>query len=369
MSSILDKDHAPPKSDYFSLKPPPVLKMPQYSQSSEQTPITPGLRSPGTDDKHIAFVLKPALIQKDPAESPTGSAIVPTPPWDRHGQLPSPFEFKRSTPSRQLPSPTHRLMRRVSIEEPSHFRLEERLESIPMPEQYNDLQRNMLKKSLRRVFVYPIVFVVLWIAPCVQSMLALFSILPDNYPLWLAILSTLCLTLMGSVYCAVFIWSEQPGRQSMGIRSKADKSEDGCFESPSTEYLPSIKAPSLVSNSTGTYTSNGRAPSQGVIQGLSKIQAPKPAQRKNSKVGQHQGGSTTSLAKQLAYERLALEKHDRRDDLQFQRRLSRTSGPSRMSSRASCVTSLGSIPEVGKREWWDAEDEIEEESEEQNDKP
>lgn len=79
-------------------------------------------------------------------------------------------------------------------------------------------------------------------------------------------------------------------------------------------------------------------------------------------MGQHlAGSSTTSLAKQLALERLNLELQDRKDHIHFQRRLSMYSGPSRMSSRTSVVTSLASIDEAARREWWDEEEEEEDE--------
>lgn len=170
--------------------------------------------------------------------------------------------------------------------------------------------------------------------------------------------------------------------------------EDGYPDSSSADKPSSVngKAASFVSNSTGTYTSQGEAPSQATIQHMSKIQAPDPvAGRRGSILGQHRerggsttslattaasraksisfapmgqhlaGGSTTSLTKQLALERLNLEQLDRRNSINFQKRLSMHSRPSGMSSKASVVTSLCSITEVTRREWWDEdEDEIEE---------
>lgn len=410
--------------DYFSLKPlAPILKVPQYSQGTGLPPITPGTdplrRSPvkirdfGQADY---FNIKPALTRKGSSESlpvPT-NALSPTPPWDRHGQLPQ-FMTNApgsaySTPSRQPTPPGGRAPgRRVSIDDSSQVikaLREERRDSLPSSEQQNAIRRNALQKSLRRLFVYPFIFVVFWIPPCVKSMLSMYTQRAEDDPLWLAALSTLCLTLMGAAYCMVFQWSERPWRHFAGRsriwqvlrillclkKSRDSGEEDGYLESPSRERPPSDKAASLASNSTGTYTSHGQAPSQGVIKHLSKVQGPElAAGRRNSILGQHRehggsntslattnasraksisfapmgqhlaGSSTTSLAKQLALERLNLELQDRKDHIHFQRRLSMYSGPSRMSSRTSVVTSLASIDEAARREWWDEEEEVEDE--------
>ncbi|QDS73254.1 hypothetical protein FKW77_004246 [Venturia effusa] len=424
--------------DDFIPKPlTPILKVPQYNQGSELTPITPGLVSPGTSDprgrspvmiKDFAqpqmdyFDIRPPYTRRESSDSSIGASSPYTQPWDNHGQLP---QFMPSTPnstysipSRQPTPPGRRAPgRRVSIEEP--FRglgitapenlTIKRISSSPLPKDLNVAQRDALKKSLGRVFVYPAIFVVFWIPPCIKSMLALSRSQAENRPLWLAVISTLCLTLMGTAYCLVFLWSEQPWRHFVGTfrfsnllplllcRKRRDPdAEDGYLESPAAEREHSIKAPSLVSDSTG-HTLHSATPSQNFAQHLSKMQAfdltGSGRRNSNTVVGRHQeqcgsatslatttsaasraksisfatvgqhlaGGSTTSLAKQLALERLQLEQQDRRNEINFRRRLSMRSGPSRMSSKASVVTSLGSITEVERKEWWDEEEvEVEE---------
>lgn len=422
-------------SDYFTSKPlVPILKAPQYSQGTELTPITPGLVSPGTTDLYRRspivvkdftqadyFDAKPVMARKESFESSNGlssDAIVPTQPWDHHGQLPQPMSNASSsacsTQSRQPTLPGSRALgRRVSIEEPFHpFAVTSpkgtRRGSLPLPDQHNQAQRNALKRSLRRVFVYPAIFVTFWIPPCAKSMLALTTNRADNDPIWLAVVSTLCLTLMGAAYCLVFLWSDHPWRHLIGTsriwsllcillclkQERPAEEEDGYPKSLSADKPSPAngKAASFVSNSTGTSTSQGEAPSQGVIQHMSKTQVPEPvAGRKGLILGQYRerrgsttsiattatsrvkiisfapmgrhlgGGSTTNLAKQLALERLNLEQLDRRNNINFQRRSSMNSRPSGMSSKASVVTSLGSITEVTRREWWDeVEAEIEE---------
>ncbi|KAE9990043.1 hypothetical protein EG327_001934 [Venturia inaequalis] len=407
--------------DYFSLKPlTPILKLPQYNQGTQLTPITPGLVSPTTTDplrmtpvmiKDFAqadyFNVKPALSRKTTSDSSPGpsNAIIITQPWDRHGQLPH-FMSNASSPTYSAPSkqpipPGGRAPgRRVSIEYSSQYSRAEREGrkgskdsrggrlSLPLADQHIDVRRNSLKKALRGVFVYPAVFVVFWIPPCAKNMLGLNPKRAENDPLWLAVLSTLCVTLMGAAYCLVFQWSERPWRHFVDKsriwkslytmlclkQSREPEEEDGGdLEFPPSEKLSSTKGSSTISNNTGIHTLHGEARSQAISQHMSKIQTPESAAvggRRGSRLssisfapmGQHlAGGSTTSLARQLALERLNLEQQDRKSSVQFQRRLSMRSGPSRMSSMASGVTSLGSIVEATRKEWWDEDqDEIEE---------
>lgn len=426
--------------DYFSLQPlAPVLKTPVYSQGTDLTPITPGLVSPSATGpfrnspivaKDFAqadyFNARPGMAGKHSSNSSTGpsSAIVPTQPWDRHGQL-SHFmsntpSFAYSTPSVQPTPPGGRAPgRRVSIEDPSQIigaEKEEKKESegrnkkkkrelsLPLPDQHIDIRRNALKKALRRIFVYPVIFVLFWIPPCAKNMLAFNPKRAENDPLWLAVFSNLCVTLMGTAYCLVFLWSEQPWRYFLGesriwnclwihlcLKQAREPEEEGggYLDFPARSRPPSVKTASTMPPSTDHSTNHGEAPSQSVCRNMSSPQAPEPAAiggRRGSILGQHwehggssislpttpasrtksisfapigqhlAGGSTTSLARQLALERLKLEQQDRRAQTQFQRRLSMHSGPSRMSSKTSVVASLGSIAEGTKREWWDVEE-------------
>ncbi|TID25699.1 plasma membrane G-protein coupled receptor [Venturia nashicola] len=433
--------------DYFSLKTlAPILKAPQYNQGTALTPITPGLVSPITTgavretpvmSKDFAqtdyFNVKPAISQKDSpgSSSVPSNAVIPIQPWDRHGQLPHLMSdapsSAYSTPNRQ-PNPQGgrapgRRVSIVSIDDSSQILKEEKEErkekggnqrrkrrsgrkmSLPLPDQSIDVRRNALKKALRRGFVYPAIFVLFWIPPCAKNMLVFDTKRSENDPLWLAVLSNICITLMGAAYCLVFQWSERPWRQFVGrsliwqilckmLRPKKAKDLEeeggGVIEFPPDGRPPSVKVAS--NNSTESHPSHGEVPIQAVSRQGPNVQAPDPAAlgprrpsivggastislapsaRSRAKsisfapLGQHlAGGSTTSLSRQLALERLTLEQQDRRHETQFQRRLSLHSfGPSRMSSQASAVTSLGSISEAERKEWWDAEeDESEEES-------
>jgi hypothetical protein len=405
-SLVHSKDFAQP--DYFSIKSPPILKIPQFDLGAgAERMLTPMLSSPGTEvsessvnfkdyAKSDYFSTAPNLNRRQPSEeSMSTSSQLPTQPWDRHGQLPvsRTSDSGRSTPqsNSRHPVPSGR---RVSIAEPSPMQEPaDRKISLPTSDQHNIVQRRALKKSLRRVFVYPVVFAVFWIPPCIASMLMLFSKNSANVPNWLRILANLSLTLMGAAYCVVFLWSEEPWRHSVGpscvcillcqilcfMKERITDEEAKGHDSPPASIQTSV------TNNAMSINSIGSRPSEGLAQAVSNIQAPEKAKTRKSVVlgqhgggsttslatsvvkhiefapmGQHHaGGSTTSLAKQLAYERLNLEKQDRRNELHFQRRISLTSGMSIMSSRASvvtAVTSLGSITEAGRREWWDEEE-------------
>jgi hypothetical protein len=439
-----DQERYPPTSvlgilqhDQQNQSPAPILRTPHFDLgSSVGCSLTPSLISPKAEcgespvvakdyAKHDYFNLRPGVVRKSSSEDCTaaGFSNISTHPWDRHGQLPSaiskPSNSDTLTTSKSSNKVAQQLGRRVSIAEPSSKSKDTSMQdSLPTSEQQNDNQRRALRKSLRRVFVYPTVYVVLWIPPCIISMRMLSPndlISPTS---WLAILSDLSLTLMGGFYCAVFLWSEEPWRHCLGhpwiwglvstfLCFHKDKDHDvefKAYDSPGASGVPSLKSTSVVSNSTTSYASH---PSEGVIQALSNIQTPARPVDKRTVLGQHasfsttslakqiyfaplgqqgigsstslpkqisfaplgqlRGGSTTSLAKQLAYERLNLEKQDRKNHLYFQKRVARTSGLS-LGSRGSVMTSLGSITEATRREWWDHEDDgIGEEDDEEYD--
>jgi hypothetical protein len=361
----------------------PILRLPQYDQEARTASrLSSGLQSP----KYVKIQVKdyaskeyfPQNFKSDrkqssgtgasigPSEKSAASLTVPPPSW-MTSRLPSsdsalePAEVPPFKPSDEPSSdPAARqsvgTSRRVSIEEPGkQAKLSGMRMSPPSSEAQSDSERKALKKQLRLIFVYPIVYVVLWTPPSIINIMMFFS--AAHLPTWLTILSTLCLTLMGGVDCAVFLWREKPWRipehrhwirnqlrHCPMCRNNADL-ESLEYGSSSTSL-----APSLTTNTSGAASRISRTIPDGeeVANALSNIQLPpksRPPQPPRSVMShESHGGSSKSLARKHAYERLALEIKDRRNAKQ-----NSISTRGSKGSAGSSVTGEAAL----RKEWWD----------------
>jgi hypothetical protein len=158
-------------------------------------------------------------------------------------------------------------------------------------------ERKALRRQLRLIFVYPIVYVVLWIPPCTLNAMQYSSKYAGNLPPWLGALSNVCLTLMGGIDCIVFFWREKPWRRS---RSRTNSGSLPLNSTTSSRDLE--KGDDTVVNSPAD-TSNGASIVSNIASTISHL-----LPRRSTPAS-----TATTVAKQRAYERLALEIKDRKE--------------------------------------------------------
>lgn len=73
--------------------------------------------------------------------------------------------------------------------------------------------RKAIRKQLRYLFIYPAVYVLMWIFPFVSHCLLYNDYYVRNPIYWLTVLSTCCFSLQAGVDCVVFSWREKPWRR------------------------------------------------------------------------------------------------------------------------------------------------------------
>lgn len=245
--------------------------------------------------------------------------------------------------------------------------LQPTLEQIPLPQSdcsapTNSTHRRQLRSQLRLIFIYPMVYVALWIPPMVLNILQYFPRYQSSIPSGLAITATLCLTLMGFIDCVVFLWREKPwhrGARSHELVPSVVK-KSSCFKkrrhnSDSGGDIEAVRPCSLpisntnISGQTTSYPARQSVDRQGsqntfTSQQSSRFRSPTFSLRSSSE--------TRSKARQQAYERLALERDSQTVDSGLSRgsqvnRLSIGSQPSTLEGRTTHTSG------TGRKEWWD----------------
>jgi G protein-coupled receptor GPR1 len=73
--------------------------------------------------------------------------------------------------------------------------------------------RNAILGQLRLLFIYPVVYVLMWVFPFVSHCLQYSNYFAMHPPFWLNVVATCSLALQAGADCAVFSWREKPWRR------------------------------------------------------------------------------------------------------------------------------------------------------------
>lgn len=76
--------------------------------------------------------------------------------------------------------------------------------------------RDKMRRQLRNLFVYPLVYMIIWTFPFVSHVMGYDDLVSKHDPQWLLILGILSLSVQGMVDCLLFTIREQPWRHAMG---------------------------------------------------------------------------------------------------------------------------------------------------------
>ncbi|KAK4177112.1 G protein-coupled glucose receptor regulating Gpa2-domain-containing protein [Triangularia setosa] len=76
--------------------------------------------------------------------------------------------------------------------------------------------REKIRRQLRSLFVYPLVYMIIWTFPFVSHVMGYDDSVKKNDPQWLLILGILSLSVQGMVDCMLFAIREQPWRHARG---------------------------------------------------------------------------------------------------------------------------------------------------------
>jgi hypothetical protein len=71
-------------------------------------------------------------------------------------------------------------------------------------------QRARIHRQLRLMFIYPIVYILMWLMPFVNHCMLYHDGWASHPLYWLSLLGTICITLMGAVDCLIFSLRERP---------------------------------------------------------------------------------------------------------------------------------------------------------------
>jgi G protein-coupled receptor GPR1 len=176
------EERDPFSSNLFASKPPSLeFPSPAY---------TPPRRS------FTAFVpSSPSSIGK--AGSPAGEPAT-TPRSPIYTRLSSFFTRKDTDEESQVPSPTH-------VSQPTDQGTSNMAHT-----------RDKIRRQLLSLFLYPLVYIILWIFPLANHALGYDSFKDSSQP-WLLGLSLISLSIQGLVDCIVFCAREKPWRHTTGI--------------------------------------------------------------------------------------------------------------------------------------------------------
>jgi hypothetical protein len=98
------------------------------------------------------------------------------------------------------------------------------------------LQRSRIHRQVRMTFIYPIIYILMWLIPFVNHCMMYHDYWAAHPLYWLSLLSSICISSMGAVDCLVFSLRERPWRHI----PTSDGSFLGSFNFWRT--IPNIKA-------------------------------------------------------------------------------------------------------------------------------
>jgi G protein-coupled receptor GPR1 len=78
------------------------------------------------------------------------------------------------------------------------------------------LTRIAIRRQLRFLFIYPLIYLLLWILPFVQHCLNYTDYYTAHPPFWLSICITCILALQAGIDCVIFSWRERPWTRMQG---------------------------------------------------------------------------------------------------------------------------------------------------------
>jgi G protein-coupled receptor GPR1 len=217
-------------------------------------------------------------------------------------------------------------------------------------------RRRAIQRQLRLLFIYPCIYMLLWIIPFVINCMNYFDYWAQH-PIWpLKVLQIFCLTIMTAVDVLVFCWRERPWRHIPG----SDGTFSGsflwwrfCFDGTWTEGRRASRAPSAlpdVQEKVGSLAKSGwilssfkglfgrkRSIGEGdvPVETSGHVRARPPHKRTFS------GGSDRRhMEAERAHERLALERADYEQNRK-----------SLQERRASVISQQQAAP--ARKEWFD----------------
>ncbi|KAK5658348.1 hypothetical protein OQA88_2324 [Cercophora sp. LCS_1] len=74
--------------------------------------------------------------------------------------------------------------------------------------------RSKVRRQLRSLFVYPLVYIIIWVFPFVSHIMGYDDAIRPDDPMWLLILGIISLSVQGTVDCALFAAREKPWRHA-----------------------------------------------------------------------------------------------------------------------------------------------------------
>ncbi|KAI4720763.1 hypothetical protein E4T48_02978 [Aureobasidium sp. EXF-10727] len=212
-------------------------------------------------------------------------------------------------------------------------------------------RRRAIQRQLRLLFIYPITYLMVWTIPFVYHSFN-YSDKYAAHPIpILALLSTFCVTIAGTVDCIVFGWREKPWQHVPG----ADGTFLGSFKfwtftngrkrrwaTPAPKPVPALRDEEAAMESESAPTSK-KAKRLSAAPRSASLSGNKPVIHMHKKTFSGTSDRATRAAEQAA-ERLALERADRQSRMStrnssvnpanewFERRLSECVSPTRENS-------------------------------------
>jgi G protein-coupled receptor GPR1 len=189
-------------------------------------------------------------------------------------------------------------------------------------------RRRAIQRQLRLLFIYPITYLMVWTIPFIYHSMNYSDHYAANPIPILATLSTLSLTIAGSVDCIVFGWREKPWQHVPGsdgtfigsFKFWTFSSKKRAWSTPAPKPVPPAKlsAPARLSNKAKKW-SQSHGHGHGVMS-EDKTSRQASAQSTKPMISQHKktfSGTSdrANRAADQAFERLALERADRQSRL------------------------------------------------------
>ncbi|KAK4454198.1 G protein-coupled glucose receptor regulating Gpa2-domain-containing protein [Podospora aff. communis PSN243] len=203
---------SPNRPDAPSTVPTPT---PAYFPDANRAPSTPDIHGGDHDESSVTSsqtVWRRPISPKSPARPGTADR----PPAHRANvSLPNILTMLRRGPS---PHPHPPAPIEQDPHSPHHMVAASTVDSMPIliSADQSDVARNRdkIRRQLRALFAYPLVYLIVWVFPFVSHVMGYDDAVRPGDPFWLLVLGIISLCVQGTVDCALFAAKEKPWRHA-----------------------------------------------------------------------------------------------------------------------------------------------------------
>lgn len=125
------------------------------------------------------------------------------------------------------------------------------------------IQRAIIRRQLRLTFIYPLVYLLMWLAPFVLNCMQYSNYYAKQPPFSLGVITNVCYALMAAIDCAIFCYRERPWRHIPSNTSRSFWTSFCCWKTGRAESGNAFVSTESKSGRWGSWDERGTSQPSG----------------------------------------------------------------------------------------------------------